>query len=403
MLNTANIQEIFMSEAISATTPVAPSPYNKNNPFMAKITENRLLSKTGSIKDTRHMIINLAGSGLQYNPGYSLGVFPKNPAALVDQVIAKLGLNANHQLVQKSGTKALRQVLSEDLTLNRVSKKFVKAVAEKLPDGAKKDGLLAISADEEKLNDYVYTRDYLDVLSEFPEVKFTAEELVENISRVNPRLYSIASSQKKHHGEVHLTVAIVRYNTHGRDKKGLCSGYLADDTTLNANNLPVFLAPNKHFKLPDDSNVSVIMVGPGTGIAPFRAFLEEREVSGAKGKNWLFFGDQHKATDFLYEEEFDAWLKSGLLTKFDAAWSRDQAHKIYVQDKLRENGAELWQWLKGGAYFYVCGDAKRMAKDVHQALIDIAIKHGGLSPEAADEYINKTLMKDERRYVRDVY
>ena len=388
---------------MSDITSAAPSAFNKNNPFLAKITENRLLSKAGSIKDTRHFIINLEGSGLQYNPGYSLGVFPKNPVALVDGLIAKLGLDANHELALKTGTKSLRRVLSEDLTLNRVSKKFVKAVAEKLPEGEQKAGLLAISGNEESLNEYVFTRDYLDVLNEYPGVKFTAEELVENVSRINPRLYSIASSQAKHPGEVHLTVAIVRYQTHGRDKKGLCSGWLADDTTLNVSEVPVFLAPNKHFKLPDNPDTPVIMVGPGTGIAPFRAFLEEREVSGAKGRNWLFFGDQHKASDFLYEEEFEAWQKSGLLSKLSLAWSRDQAHKIYVQDKMRESGAELWQWLKDGAYFYVCGDAKRMAKDVHQALIDIAVQHGGLAPEAADEYVNKTLMKDERRYVRDVY
>jgi sulfite reductase (NADPH) flavoprotein alpha-component len=389
---------------MSEATPTAPSPYNKNNPFLAKITENRSLSKTGSAKDTRHFIINLEGSGLQYNPGYSLGVFPQNAPALVDELIAKLGLDANHGIAQKDGsTKPLRKMLLEDLTLNRANKKFVKAIAEKLPAGAKKDELLAISGNEEVLGEYIFTRDYIDLLNEFPGAKFTAEELVENLSRVNPRLYSIASSLAKHPGEVHLTVAIVRYHTHGRDKKGLCSGFLADDTTLNVNNLPVFLAANKHFKLPDDDNTPIIMVGPGTGIAPFRAFLEEREVRGAKGKNWLFFGDQHKATDFLYEEEFDAWQKGGLLTKLSTAFSRDQIHKIYVQDRMRENGAELWQWLKDGAYFYVCGDAKRMAKDVHQALIDIAVQHGGLATEQAEEYVNKTLMKDEKRYVRDVY
>ncbi|MDR1192548.1 MAG: sulfite reductase subunit alpha [Verrucomicrobiales bacterium] len=389
---------------MSTIAPIAPSQFNKNNPFLATVTENRLLGKSGSIKDTRHLVVNIKGSGWQYQPGWSLGVFPKNPPVLVDDLVARLGLDADARLAQKDGsTKALRRVLSEDLTLNRASKKFVRAVAEKLPAGARKDGLLTVSGSEEALGEYVYSRDYIDVLNEFPEVKFTAEELVGNLSRVNPRLYSIASSQAKHPDEVHLIVAVVRYSSHGRDKKGLCSGFLADDTTLNVANLPVFLTQNKHFSLPADHDAPVIMVGPGTGIAPFRAFLEEREVRGARGRNWLFFGDQHRATDFVYEDEFAAWQRGGLLTKLSTAFSRDQAHKIYVQDRMREEGAELWQWLKAGAYFYVCGDAKRMAKDVHQALIDIAARHGGLSPSAADEYVNKTLMKDERRYVRDVY
>ncbi|MDR2462353.1 MAG: sulfite reductase subunit alpha [Verrucomicrobiales bacterium] len=375
--------------------------YNKNNPFLATITENRSLSKAGSIKDTRHLVVNISGSGLQYQPGYSLGVFPQNPAALVDALTVRLKLDADAQVAQKDGSaKPLRRVLLEDVTLNRVSKKFVKAVAEKLPAG---NELLTVSGSEEALDEYVYTRDFIDVLGEFPDVNFTAEELLASVSRSNPRLYSIASSQRKHPGEVHLTLAVVRYETHGRAKKGLCSGYLADDAPLNVSALPVFLAPNKHFKLPADGQTPIIMVGPGTGIAPFRAFLEEREVSGSGGRNWLFFGDQHRATDFIYEDEFAAWQNSGLLTRLSTAFSRDQAHKIYVQDRLREHGAELWQWLKDGAYFYVCGDAKRMAKDVHQALIDIAQQHGGLSPSAADEYINQTLMKTERRYVRDVY
>ncbi|MDR1146186.1 MAG: sulfite reductase subunit alpha [Verrucomicrobiales bacterium] len=387
---------------MSEAAPVVP--YNKNNPFLAAITENRPLSKLGSAKDTRHFVINLAGSGLRYQPGYSLGVFPQNPPALVEQLIARLGLDADAGLAQPDGrTKPLRRVLREDVTLNRVNKKFVRAVAERLPAGRQKEQLLTISGNDEALGDYIYPRDCLDVLDEFPGASFTAAELTASLSRVNPRLYSIASSQAKHPDEAHLTVAVIRYHARGRDKKGLCSGFLADDAPLRVNALPVFLTPNKHFKLPDADTTSVIMVGPGTGIAPFRAFLEERETRGATGRNWLLFGDQHRATDFLYEEEFEAWRRRGLLTRLDTAFSRDQAHKIYVQDRLREHGAELWRWLQDGAYFYVCGDAKRMAKDVHQALLDIARQHGGLAPAAANEYVSQTLMKDERRYARDVY
>ncbi len=389
-----------MSEAAKA--PV--SAYNKNNPFIATVTSKGLLNRAGSDKETRHIVINLSGSGMQYQPGYSLGVFPVNDPSVVDGLIRLLGLNAVEPIPQKDGsTKTLQELLTKEYTLNRAGTKLVKALAEKLPPGPKKDELTALIADEIKLAEYIFTRDVIDVFTEVPDFKPSASELLEMIGRIVPRLYSIASSQAKHPNEVHLTVAIVRYEHHGRKKKGLASGFLADETEIGKAHVPVFLAPNKHFKLPEDPQTPVIMVGPGTGIAPFRAFLEQREMDKATGPNWLFFGDQKKSTDFLYEEEFAAWQAAGLLTRLDTAFSRDQAHKIYVQDRMRENGAELWKWLQQGAYFYVCGDAKRMAKDVHQALIDVAQLHGGLSPEAADEYINKTLMKDERRYVRDVY
>jgi sulfite reductase (NADPH) flavoprotein alpha-component len=383
---------------------VTASPYTKNNPFKAKLKENRRLNKEGSEKDTRHFAIDLSGSGLQYNPGYSLGVFPQNPPILVDELLVKLNIDPATKVAPKADAEPspIRDLLTNKYTLNRANKKFVKAVAEKLSDGPDKDKLNTIVADEEQLTAYIFTRDFVDILNEHP-VKITAEELLPLLSPSNPRLYSIASSQAKVKEEVHLTVAIVRYNTHGRNKKGLCSGWLGDHTTLGVTDIPVFLAPSKHFHLPTNPDTDVIMVGPGTGIAPFRSFLQEREVDGSKGRNWLFFGDQRHATDFLYEEEFDAWKKSGLLTKLDTAFSRDQAHKIYVQDRMREKGAELWDWLQKGAYFYVCGDAKRMAKDVHQALIDIAIEHGAMATEKAGEYINKTLMKEEHRYLRDVY
>lgn len=385
------------------TTPTPASTYNKNNPFLATITENRLLNKPGSAKETRHFVINIAGSGLDYSPGYSLGVFPSNPESLVNELLEAANLDGSSIVKTKTGEATLRSLLTHDLTLNRVGKKFVKAVAEKLPEGAARAELNAIVEDAEKLEAFIFDRDCVDVLLQYPGATFTAQELVDSLSRSVPRLYSIASSPAKHPGEVHLTVAIVRYTSHQRAKKGFCSGYLADDAPLHRAEVPVFMAPNKHFHLPPDGATDIIMVGPGTGIAPFRAFLEQREINGDRGRNWLFFGDQHRATDFLYEEEFVAWQKSGLLTRLDTAFSRDQAHKIYVQDRMREAGAEIWRWLQNGAYFYVCGDAKRMAKDVHQALIDIVREHGGLDEAAASEYVNTTLMKTERRYLRDVY
>lgn len=386
------------------STPAEAPVYNKNNPFLAKITEKRLLNKAGSAKETLHFVINIEGSNLSYEPGQSIGIFTTNSPGLVAEVLDVTGFDPKHPIKQKDGSSLpLYDVLLNDLSLNRTTAKFVKAVHEKLPEGEDKEKLGAVIEDKEQLTAYIFTRDYVDVLKDYPEAKFTAEEFAAIPGKISPRLYSIASSIAKHPNEVHLTIAIVRYHTHGRDKTGLATGYLADHTELNINTLPVFFAPSKHFKLPEDDNTPIIMVGPGTGIAPFRAFLEEREITNAPGKNWMFFGDQHKATDFLYEEEFEAWQQSGLLTRLDLAFSRDQEEKIYVQDRMRENGAELWKWISEGAYFYVCGDAKRMAKDVHQALIDIAIEHGGMSPDDADVYINKTLMREERRYLRDVY
>jgi sulfite reductase (NADPH) flavoprotein alpha-component len=387
----------------TATKPAA-SPYNKNNPFLAKITSKAVLNKPGSEKETRHIVVNIAGSGFQYSPGYSLGVFGTNDPAVADELITFLGLDPIAPIAQKDGSsKSLRDLLIKEYTINRAGTKLVKALAEKLPAGATKDRFAALVADETKLSEYVFSRDVLEVFQDSGYRPASAEELLEMLNKSVPRLYSIASSQAKHPDEIHLTVAIVRYETHGRKKKGLVSGYLADHTTLGENNVPVFLAPNKHFKLPDDPKTPIIMVGPGTGIAPFRAFLEQREMDGATGHNWLFFGDQRREFDFLYEDEFTAWQASGLLTKLCTAFSRDQAQKIYVQDRMRENAAELWQWLQKGAYFYVCGDAKRMAKDVHQTLITIAQEQGGMSLEAATEYVEKTLAKEERRYLRDVY
>jgi sulfite reductase (NADPH) flavoprotein alpha-component len=388
---------------MSAPTP-APSAYSRTNPFPAPLIENRRLNKEGSSKDTRHFVISLKNSGLVYKPGDSLGVFAQNPPALVDDLLARLHLDGSVSVAidTKGTTATLRQALLANYILNRVGKKFVRTVAEKLPAGPDKDRLTALCADEEALSAYIFDRDYVDVLNEYPGAVFTPEELLGTINKTAPRLYSIASSLAKHPEEVHLTVAVVTYTTHNRKKYGLASGYMAEFVPLNET-LPVFVQSSKHFHLPEDKATDMIMVGPGTGIAPFRAFLEQREMDGSTGRNWLFFGDQHKATDFLYEDEFADYQKKGILHRLDTAFSRDQATKIYVQDRMKENGAELWNWISNGAYFYVCGDAKRMAKDVHQALIDIVQQHGGLSAEAAAEYVNVTLMKTEKRYLRDVY
>ncbi len=384
------------------STPTPPSVFNRANPYKARLIANYSLSGEGSNKDTRHLVVHLGDSGIKYVPGDSLGVVPRNFPKVVDELLTHLALDPATPVEQPTGPVSLRDLLISGYILNRVSKKFVKAVLERLPEGGKKTALAEIVANEEAFDDYVFTRDYTDVLAEYP-VSFAVTEFLPLANKVAPRLYSIASSPKAHPGEVHLTVAVVKYHTHGREKMGLASGYLSHGQELNKDEIPVYIQPTKHFHMPPP-DAPMIMVGPGTGIAPFRAFLEEREIDGAKGKNWLFFGDQKKASDFLYEAQFADLQRKGILTKFDTAFSRDQEQKIYVQNRMQENGAELWKWLKGeGAYFYVCGDAKRMAKDVHQMLITIAQEHGGMSPEAAKEYIEVTFAKTEKRYLKDVY
>lgn len=394
-----------MSEVSSAP----PSPYNRKNPYLAELIRHEHLTKAGSGKDTRHFVVNLAGSGLSYNPGDSLAVIARNSPQLVEQVIALTGFDPLAPVTVKDSlgqpkSVPFRQALSENFILNRATKKIMSGLAERVPQGEQRNKIMEIVDNDEVLADYVYSRDYVDALTEFDEAKFESPDVfISQLSPIPPRLYSIASSLAAHPDEVHLCIAIVRYETHGRKKTGLCSGFFADHAELNQRNIPIYVQESRHFRLPKDGTRDIIMVGPGTGIAPFRAFLEQRSADGATGRNWLFFGEQHRASEFFYEDEFAAMQKKGVLTRLDTAFSRDQAEKIYVQHRMKENGKELWAWLQGGAYFYVCGDAHRMAKDVHQALIDIAREHGGLSPEAAAEYVNVTLMKTDKRYLRDVY
>jgi sulfite reductase (NADPH) flavoprotein alpha-component len=373
--------------------------HSRAHPFSARLIENRLLTRPGSAKETRHLVVDLIGSTLRYHAGDSLGVFPRNPPVLVGDVERLLKLD----IEQPVNGLPLREVLATQFILNRVSKKFVKTLAEKLPAGSARERLSAVCADEEKLDAYVWDRDYVDVLTEYPGAKFTCEEFLATLSKLQPRLYSIASSPKAFPSEVHLTVAVVSYESHGRLKYGVASGYLGRGVPVGGASLPVYVQSTRHFHLPADPARDIIMVGPGTGIAPFRAFLQERRAERAPGRNWLFFGDQKRATDFLYEEELTRYQADGTLARLDVAFSRDQAEKVYVQDRMRESGRELWKWLQDGAYFYVCGDAKRMARDVHAALIAIAREHGGLSAEAATEYVEVTLAKTEKRYLKDVY
>lgn len=381
-----------------------PSPYTKDNPFPARILENRPLSKPGSDKDTRHFVLSLAGSGIEYQAGDSLGVYPINPPKEVEDVLRRLGATGQERVIlpRAEAPVPLKLALVANLALNGPTRKILETMHQRAADSEERERLGKLLAPEGavSLKAYLESRHYVDVLGDFPGVRLTPQEFVDHLRRLTPRLYSIASSPKAHPGEVHLTVVVVRYHMNGRDRVGVCSSFLADRVKEIETLVPVFLAQS-HFRPPADGARDCIMVGPGTGIAPFRAFVEERSATCAAGRNWIFFGDQREATDFLYEDEWKAALGDGRLHRLDAAWSRDQQQKIYVQDRMREQGGELWRWLEGGAHLYVCGDAKRMAKDVDAVLHEIVAREGGMSPEAAVDYVKR--LKKELRYQRDVY
>lgn len=381
---------------------VLPSLFNRKNPFASAFLENRRLSKDGSAKDTRHFSLSLDGSGMSYVPGDALGVYAKSDPMLVREFLELLSLDPATTVTVGDSTSTLEKELTHNFVLNRLNKKFAKLVADKLPPGSVKDHFASLCSDEAMLDDYVSTRDHVDLLLEARGAKLSPEDILASLAKNSPRLYSIASSHDAHPGEVHLTVAVVQYTTHGRTKRGLVSGYLAHHLPIGET-VPIFVQPTRHFHMPPNGDTAMIMVGPGTGIAPFRAFLEQREHDGATGKTWLFFGDRRASSDFLYEEELKGFQKRGILHRFDTAFSRDQAEKIYVQNRMQENAAAIWKWIQDGAWFYVCGDAKRMAKDVHQTLIDIVQKQGGMDAEAAAQYVNVTMTKTEGRYLKDVY
>lgn len=384
--------------------PVDGSLYTKDHPFSAKLSENRLLSRPGSAKETRHFVVNLAGSGLHYKAGDSLGVYPTNRPEDVAEVLSRLGARGDEPVLLPKATEpiSLHDALATKLTLSAPTRKVVETFAAKATNPDEKAKLAGLLAPESKevLTAFLEEREYVDLLAEFPSARFSPQEWVDHLRKLMPRLYSIASSPKAHPAEIHLTVAVVRYETNHRVRHGVCSTFLADRVQVGTTPTPVFIS-HSHFGPPEDGSKDCIMVGPGTGIAPFRAFLQDRHASQATGRNWVFFGDQKKATDFLYEEEWQTWQERGTLHRLDLAWSRDQITKIYVQDRMREHAAELWAWIRDGGYFYVCGDAKRMAKDVDQTLLAIIAGQGGMTPEQAADYVKQ--MKKDKRYQRDVY
>ncbi len=366
--------------------------------------ENRLLTGPGSAKETRHLVFSIAGSGLTYTPGDSLGVYPANRAADVDEILERLGADGSEPVVlpRTGETVGFRDALYTKVTLAQPTRKAIEVFAPKATDPGERGKLEALLQPDsgERLETFLREREFVDLLAEFPSASFTPREFVSLLRKLMPRLYSIASSQRVGGDKVDLTVAAVRYETNGRKRGGVCSTFLLDRVRLGDTSVPVFVS-HSHFGLPESGDCDLIMVGPGTGIAPFRAFLQDRKATGATGRNWLFFGEQRRATDYLYGDEFEACKREGFLTRIDLAFSRDQAHKIYVQDRMREAGAELWAWLERGARFFVCGDAKRMDRDVGVELHAIIQRHGGVDAAAAAAYVKQ--MKKERRYLRDVY
>jgi sulfite reductase (NADPH) flavoprotein alpha-component len=373
-----------------------PVKYSRKNPFPSALNERVLLNGAGSAKETIHLEFDLEGSGLDYTTGDALAVIPHNAEDVIDGILEATGLDPDAPVNLKTGEFSLREALTSQLDITTLTK----PVLNRYNELAQSSELEATINDKAKLADYIFGRDVIDLVQDFPTKELTADALAAMLRKLPPRLYSIASSPKAHPGEVHLTVGVVRYDANGRARKGVCSTYLAD-RIREGDKIDVFVTPNKNFRLPADPDRPIIMIGPGTGIAPFRAFIEERQATGAKGRNWLFFGDQHYLTDFLYQTEWQGYLKDGILNKLDVAFSRDQKQKVYVQDRMRDNAAELYAWLEDGANFYVCGDALRMAHDVDQALHDIVRQEGKLSEEAAADYVKK--LKSEKRYLRDVY
>ncbi|MDQ1146178.1 sulfite reductase (NADPH) flavoprotein alpha-component [Bacillus sp. SORGH_AS 510] len=386
--------------SVGAAAPVADSVYSRSNPFKAEVLENINLNGRGSNKETRHLEISLEGSGLTFEPGDSLGIYPENDPVLVEQLLAVLPWGAEETVtVNKQGdVLSLEKALTAYFEITVVTKPFLEKVA-KLTNNVDLKELLA-TGNEDKLKAYIQGRDLLDFVNDFGPWGDSAQEFISILRKIPARLYSIASSLTVNPDEVHLTIGAVRYEAHGRERKGVCS-ILTAERLQSGDTLPVFIQHNENFKLPANPETPIIMVGPGTGVAPFRSFIQEREETGAEGKSWLFFGDQHFVTDFLYQTEWQKWLKEGVLTKMDVAFSRDTDEKVYVQHRMLERSKELFEWLQEGAHLYICGDEKHMAHDVHHTLLSIIEREGNMSPEQAEAYLAE--MQQQKRYQRDVY
>ncbi|MEH7336748.1 assimilatory sulfite reductase (NADPH) flavoprotein subunit [Neobacillus drentensis] len=385
---------------VAAAATQVESVYSRSNPFRAEVLENINLNGRGSNKETRHLEISLEGSGLSYEPGDSLGIYPENDPALVELLLAELKWDseAGVTLNKQGDILSLKEALKSYYEITTLTKPLLQKVLE-LTGNETLQEILA-QGNEEKLKAYIHGRDLVDFVRDFGAWGTSAQEFVSILRKIPARLYSIASSLSASPDEVHLTIGAVRYDAHGRERKGVCS-ILTAERLQPGDTLPVFIQHNENFKLPATSDTPIIMVGPGTGVAPFRSFMQEREEAGAEGKAWMFFGDQHFVTDFLYQTEWQKWLKNGVLTKMDVAFSRDTDKKVYVQHRMLEQSKELFAWLEEGAVVYICGDEKHMAHDVHNTLLDIIEKEGAMSRENAEAYLAE--LQQQKRYQRDVY
>ena len=425
------------------------SEWSAKNPYDSTVTVNFVLNGEGSKKETRHIVFDLGDSGLEYKAGDALGVIPITSPELVEDVLVALGVDSEEIVETHAGQMTLMEALSNFYEIHQANRKFVASIGNKFesiggpseirivkrvrtsvdsgqatmhwswsgeeddyPDGFNPAGSSvdpafdlwkSLTSDDKAMENYLWGRDYIDVLNDFGHLRFSGQEFVDQIDRLKPRLYSIASSPDFEPGTVHLTVGIVRYEGQGRAKAGLTTGYLADRVPEGTDNVRVFMSPTRSFVLPEDGGKDIIMVGPGTGIAPFRAFIQQRKMDDAKGRNWLFFGDWTEEGEFLYRDEINEFVEEGTIDKIDLAWSREGPEKVYVQHLMASHGAEIWEWIDNGGYFYVCGDKNYMAKDVHSTLINICAEFGGYSDEDAKAFVEQTLMKEEKRYLRDVY
>jgi sulfite reductase (NADPH) flavoprotein alpha-component len=377
--------------------------YTRNNPYISRMLVNELVTGPGSEKETRHIELELE-PGMEYTPGDAVGIVPENRPSEVAEVLEKLHFKGDervldHYKVEISFEEALRTRLAIGKLTRSAVNAYAKIAPESIPGFADLK-TLTLPENRSVAEDYIWGREFIDLITEYPGGITAPQQLFTVLARLTPRMYSIASSQAFVKDAVHTIVRVVYYTSHQRNRQGLCSGHLGERAP-EGSTMPIFLHSNNNFRLPENTDTPVIMVGPGTGIAPFRAFLQHRKAHGHKGENWLFFGEQRRASDFLYQEDLEEMFNDGILTRFDTAFSRDQSYKVYVQDRMRENSAELYNWLERGAHFYVCGDANRMAKDVETALLETIAKGQNCTPEAAQEYLAG--MKKAKRYQTDVY
>ncbi|MCY7786199.1 assimilatory sulfite reductase (NADPH) flavoprotein subunit [Bacillus inaquosorum] len=386
--------------APAAAPQTGESSYSRTNPFRAEVLENLNLNGRGSNKETRHVELSLEGSGLTYEPGDSLGVYPENDPELVELLLKEMNWDSEEivTLNKQGDVRPLKKALISYYEITVLTKPLLEQAAQLTGSNELRE--LLAPGNEGKVKAYIEGRDLLDLIRDYGPFSVSAQEFVSILRKMPARLYSIASSLSANPDEVHLTIGAVRYDAHGRERKGVCS-ILCAERLQPGDTLPVYVQHNQNFKLPKDPETPIIMVGPGTGVAPFRSFMQEREEMGAEGKAWMFFGDQHFVTDFLYQTEWQNWLKDGVLTKMDVAFSRDTEEKVYVQHRMLEQSAELFEWLQEGAAVYICGDEKHMAHDVHNTLLEIIEKEGNMTREEAEVYLAD--MQQQKRYQRDVY